>query len=176
MWLNLILSISYLNLSPNNVVKMASWCSSLIPCLVSQSSSSSTFKKLKDRWQELVNIINAKYLNMLGVDKQKLAVHELVFHLLCLVYEQEDVVEDLLLAYLLNPSLIEHYIPQISAYVLSVISEHSKRLLTDFILIKCQQNLRFAHLSYWHLNSYQQINSEASHRLKAVMLKIASAA
>lgn len=100
-----------------------------------------------------MNIINAKYIDITQSNPHKLASHELIFHIICLLFDDEELIEDLNLAYALSGSLLEHYLPQIISYISSFAVENAEKTLSEFLLPKCAQRLQFAKLTYWHLNS-----------------------
>ena len=121
-------------------------------CLLSKPSADPQ-QRLKTRWQALLNIINAKYIDITQSNPKKLASHELIFHIICLLFDEEELIEDLNLAYALSGSLVEHYLPQIISYVASFPLESAQTTLSEFLIPKCGQRLQFAKLAYWHLNA-----------------------
>ncbi|CAG9320995.1 unnamed protein product [Blepharisma stoltei] len=146
---------------------------SICPCY--KAAKRPITSRLKDRWRALVHIINAKYLDTTNSNKEKLATHELILSQVMLIYEDEDVIEDLHMVYMINHSLIEQYLPQICSYISFSISDFSRRLLNEFLLAKCKQSTSFAHAVYWQFMNQINPRLRSSSRIIAIANKVSTA-
>lgn len=122
-----------------------------------------------------MHIINAKYQDITSTNREKLALHEIILSQILLIFEDEDVIEDLHMAYLLNQSLVQLYLPQICSYVATSMSETSRRILKEFLLLKCHQNSRFSHVVYWQLMSLVEPYKRTSSIIYSLANKVSAA-